>query len=356
MWRHRSGSKTDHRTYACHPLEIFRTVIFFTTTSIPYYIFQLLERGTLHILLNILKKNIQYKNEFYEVKCDTENLRVIHLYDPPHLLIGIRNNLLNKNVIFNVNGQQKEASWEDVVALYNIDSNIEDVRMLPRLTSEHIERNKIKKLKVKNAVQVLSERVSSIMSYSSSIKVLSEKAKDTTNFCLLFDKLFDPVNGSFDKVVDGKMYRTSVKNNSPHHKLWEDVLKILNSMYYINPQTKKRSSPRPPTVKNWATTIKGFQEVYKVLHDNGIRSIILRNFNQDSLENFYSALRAHGYRNNNPTCEMFVSSYRTLLLNNLMSAHSPGINCEKDFGEGTLTSYQSLFEMYADTQEIEEED
>jgi len=40
--------------------------------------------------------------------------------------------------------------------------------MLPRLTLEHIDRNKIKKMKVKNATQVLSERVSSIMSYSSS--------------------------------------------------------------------------------------------------------------------------------------------------------------------------------------------
>lgn len=73
----------------------------------------------------------------------------------------------------------------------------------------------------------------------------------------MFDQLFDSVNGSFDKVVDGKMYRMAVKKNSPHHKLWEDVLKILDSMYYINPQTKKRSSPQPPTVKNWATTIKG---------------------------------------------------------------------------------------------------
>lgn len=31
-----------------------------------------------------------------------------------------------------------------------------------------------------------------------------------------------------------------------------------------------------------------------------------------------------------------------------MSAHSPGSNCEEDFSEGTLTTYQSLFKMYAD--------
>lgn len=39
-----------------------------------------------------------------------------------------------------------------------------------------------------------------------------------------------------------------------------------------------------------------------------------------------------------------------------MSAHSPGSNCEEDFGEGTLTTYQSLIDMYADSQETEEED
>jgi len=90
-----------------------------------------------------LKKNLIYKDEFFEVTVGAECLRVIDLYDPPHLLKGIRNNMLNKNVVFAINGQQKEASWDHIVDLYNIDSNIEDVRMLPRFTSEHVERKKI---------------------------------------------------------------------------------------------------------------------------------------------------------------------------------------------------------------------
>ena len=57
-----------------------------------------------------LKKNLNHKKEFYEVKFGTEYLNVIHLYDNPRLLKGIRNNLLNKNIIFKVNGQQNEAS------------------------------------------------------------------------------------------------------------------------------------------------------------------------------------------------------------------------------------------------------
>lgn len=93
-------------------------------------------------------------------------------------------------------------------------------------------------------------------------------------------------------------------------------------------------------------TFLGFQEVFKLLNKMGIKSILLRNFNQDSLENFFGALRALGYKNTNPTCYQFTSSYRTLLLNNLMQSHSPGSNCEEDFSDGCLTSYKTLFETF----------
>lgn len=86
---------------------------------------------------------------------------------------------------------------------------------------------------------------------------MNEEAKDTAVLLHFFDKLFDSVNGSYDKVVDGKIYRTGLKKFSPHHQLWTDSLKVLNSMYFINPTTKKYSIPQPPTLKNWIKTIKG---------------------------------------------------------------------------------------------------
>lgn len=73
-----------------------------------------------------------------------------------------------------------------------------------------------------------------------------------------------------------------------------------------------------------------------------MRSIHLKNFNQDSLENIFGAMRALGYRNNNPTCASFSSSYRTLILNNQMSAHSPGNNYEEDIGEGCFDFYNII--------------
>lgn len=86
------------------------------------------------------------------------------------------------------------------------------------------------------------------------------------------------------------------------------------------------------------------------MSDNGVNSLLLRNFNQDPLENLFGALRALGYRNINPNCSMFASSYRTLVLNNLMSSHSPGGNCEDDLGGNGLIHFQNLFNTYADEQ------
>jgi len=100
----------------------------------------------------------------YKFGNSTELIKIFHLFDPPHLLKGIRNNLLTKNVSFDMDGE-KVASWRDIMNLYELDSSIPDVKMLPRLTKEHVVPNEIRKMKVRNAAQVLSQRVSSIMAF-----------------------------------------------------------------------------------------------------------------------------------------------------------------------------------------------
>lgn len=41
-------------------------------------------------------------------------------------------------------------------------------------------------------------------------------------------------------------------------------------------------------------------------------------------------------------CGSFISSYKTLMLSNLVSPFSPGANCE-DLTDGSLTNYKNLF-------------
>lgn len=116
-----------------------------------------------------MRKNERYKNDFYEIEYDPSELKkrikIIHFFDPPYLLKGIRNNLLQKNLLFVTDNIKKEAQWKHFVDLYNIDSTIQDIKMLPRLTDQHIIPGKIKKMKVKIAAQFFSQRVSSLMRF-----------------------------------------------------------------------------------------------------------------------------------------------------------------------------------------------
>lgn len=88
---------------------------------------------------------------------------VIVLYDPPHLLKCVRNNLLSSNAKFIWNKREQTASWNHVIELYELDVGDHDTRMLNKLTDAHIYPEKMKKMKVKVAAQVFSHRVSSIM-------------------------------------------------------------------------------------------------------------------------------------------------------------------------------------------------
>lgn len=85
-------------------------------------------------------------------------------------------------------------------------------------------------------------------------KIIVSEAVDTSILLLFFDKLFDSLNGSFDKIVDGKIYRTAVKKNSVHHQLWAESIEVISSMKFVGKNMKKVSVP---TLKNWIITITG---------------------------------------------------------------------------------------------------
>lgn len=66
------------------------------------------------------------------------------IYDPPHLLKGLRDNFLTKNIKLD----QKISKWSDIVEVYKADCNHTEMRFLHKLNDEHIIPEKIKKMKV----------------------------------------------------------------------------------------------------------------------------------------------------------------------------------------------------------------
>lgn len=94
---------------------------------------------------------------------EVENTEVVPLFDPPHLIKGIRNNLLTKDLISKDGKTTKRiASWDVIKTAWIIDRKINTIRpQLQKITKEHILEEKIKKMRVKHATQVLSGTVAS---------------------------------------------------------------------------------------------------------------------------------------------------------------------------------------------------
>lgn len=90
---------------------------------------------------------------------EVDDEEVIPLFDVPHLLKGMRNNLLNKNLKYIMDGTERVAKWDHILKLYENNPTYKGIRLIKKLTKNHCDPNKIPKMKVKHASQIFSHTV-----------------------------------------------------------------------------------------------------------------------------------------------------------------------------------------------------
>lgn len=100
---------------------------------------------------------------------------VLYMFGTPHLIKRTRDNLLKYDVEF---GNNKIASWSHIVEFYNKDSK-QWIKLAPKLSKDHIEPISFQKMKVKYAVQILSNRVAARMCTQMSFDFLPSAAVGT---------------------------------------------------------------------------------------------------------------------------------------------------------------------------------
>jgi hypothetical protein len=215
----------------------------------------------------------QVENKFQGFLVDGEE--VVHLYDVPHLLKGIRNSLLNNNVCFTEGGVQKEASWEHLLELYRLDQKMGKYSQFYKLSDEHVLPQKIKKMKVINCTQVFSRTVATAMKARAMTSIdldhssefyLNPQASHTADLFLFFDQLFDSVNGNHLKPPPEKELRGVVTQQSRHVSIWTSAIPILNSMYFVNSNNPVKYIITP-SLKNWVFTLHGFLYIWNKLNE-----------------------------------------------------------------------------------------
>lgn len=303
-----------------------------------------------------LRKGKEWRHDIFIV----DGVSIIPIFDVPHLIKGIRNNLLNKDVTyvdFNDEDKEKIVKWEYFQNIYEADKIDGELKILHRLTEEHVYVEKMNKMKVKIATQLLSHSVAVAANHLTRTGQVDPACRQVIPFVKMFDNLFDSLNCHNFCEVDGKMYRAGVKLNSPHHKLWTEATRFLKNLKFFEKKVDGKNTimiekKNIPSVKNFIKTIEGMQAIWKVLNQKyGFYVMFCRNFNQDPIENFFGRIRSVGARNVSPNSIGFEGAYKALLLNNFSSSHSIKSNCEEDMG----AYLQSLDFMINEKNDVEKD-
>ncbi|XP_050501229.1 uncharacterized protein LOC126881182 [Diabrotica virgifera virgifera] len=205
----------------------------------------------------------------------------------------------------------------------------------------HLKTHSRLKMKVCVAARTLSHTVASTLEemVSNPNNNIPSQAIETAEFVHDVDQLFDSFNGRTTKPECGKPYRRCMSNRSAHAVLWNRLLPKINSWMFIDEKVKKKVMPFK---SGWLTTIAATKELWNICKDLGFKFLRTRALNQDPLENSFASIRHLGAENVNPSCYQFISSFKTSVLNNLITPSS-NKNCETDDGS-ILDNLQDFLE------------
>lgn len=274
--------------------------------------------------------------------------KIIHLFDPPHLLKSLRNNMLLKDLKHFVSikafedqkarvkydteqSVERVASWTDVKDFYDF-SRKSSQMLLPKIHDEHIKPAKLK-MKVCIATQVFSRSFGRAMQVCSNKKLLLRDFTGTANILHFFNDVFDSLNGG--GIPKEKSLTGSINEMSDHFDFWDYAVEMLKKMKFTDLNGRKDSSK---VLSDYIVTIKGLSAITRAMLKI-TDTVAIRRMTQDALENFFGGIRSVIY---SPTVREFRGAYGTSMVNNLCLRHSIYSNCEADNGSPLLKNLNLL--------------
>lgn len=208
---------------------------------------------------------------------------IIHCYDPPHLLKGIRNNLMTKKLVHHITKRwnvdnsihevRRMASWKHIRESYDYSLKA-STKLLPKISPEHIDPKK-SKMKVSLAAQIFSQQFGNMMLKCSNNRQLPKRFADTAEILFFFNDLFDSINGS---CASGKNeLKSAVTKDSVHFSFWNYALSMLSKMDFLDAKTKKPTK-RTSVLQHFQSTIRGYIEVCKKCFKLNVVEVSIRYF------------------------------------------------------------------------------
>jgi hypothetical protein len=256
---------------------------------------------------------------------ELSGLQVVFMFDPPHLLKNVRNNLCKHDFV--IDG--KTVSWKYVKQFFESDSSLK-IRMAPKLTKKHIELPPFAAMRVCLAAQVFSHTVAAgILTYVALGK-MPDEATATAEFVKLIDSLFDCFNSR--NLYDKKALRRplTAKSASSHWPFLEECSQQLKTLQVVG------GRGAIPCLSGWLLCINALKLLWSVANgEHGVSFLLTSRLNQDALENFFSLIRSRGGHRDNPDSVHFKTAFKQMAVQSIF-VPPPSANCQGDFGQFLL--------------------
>jgi hypothetical protein len=214
------------------------------------------------------------------------NKKYFLMFDPPHLIKCVRNNLMKYCLRFG----QYVATWKDIEDFYMKDSAL-PIRSAPKLTEKHIHPTNFNKMRVKLATQVLSHTAAASICMYVSLGGLPSTAMGTAEFLLKFDSVFDCVNCS--TLHSTKKLKCPLNDKSPNKEFMKEAINFIKGLKVFD--GNKEVTGRIKCLKGWAVTLSAILAIWDHLKTNhDFKYILTRRLNTDPLGNFFGTIRQQG--------------------------------------------------------------
>lgn len=283
-------------------------------------------------MAKVLGANIHYPYLQSSFDHPETNEKVHLILDPCHMLKLCRNTLGDWGLLLDDEGQQ--IKWSYFNALVNI-QNKTGLHLATKIRSQHINYTK-EKMRVRLAVQTFSNSVADAMEYCMNDLKLPEfqGAEATIKFCRLMNNIFDILNTR--NFLSKNTYNKPINENNK-----ESIIQYVNEgiMYIEKLQCFEQKTNNVVTVKLLLQSNRrtGFQGLilclkslinltYELINGCYLKFILSYKLSQDHLEILFSAIRAKGGFNNNPTVTQFEAAYKALLVHAEIKSNSSA-NC-----------------------------
>ena len=242
--------------------------------------------------------------------------KIFVLYDPPHLLKNVRNNLKKHGFSF----KGDNMCWSHIEDFYEFDKS-NDIRMAPKLTSAHIDLPPFSPMRVNLAAQVLSSTVAAGLNTLVTFDKLPKEAASTAKMIKQFDSLFNCFNSR--SVKSSQPFGHAFSASSGHIEFLKECFEYLGDL-------SVPSGQKIHCIRGWKISIKALLSLWEDLHTNcGFSFLLTSRLNQDCVENLFSIIRGKGGKRDNPDAREFRAAFRQVVFDQLL-VQSKSSNCAVD--------------------------